>query len=256
MKQKQTVGIIVALVLIVLLVILFNTNACRSVPSPAPATAEAIASPPASPQAAEVRAAVLNEVNLRGGPGTNYAIVGSVPANSEVTVIGRNKDGTWLQVKSNVAEHVWVTADAALVKIEQAQLAGLPVVEAPTLPYDVNNPKVNDVLTLIPLVLHNSQSFTCASHAGINNLSALQEGNVIGPHAGDFVMGSDNVLFKYSGGSLVLIRENPIARFEGGAESLPFDKAMQMFQKGEIVWTGTLGQSPGRGVTGCDPAMK
>lgn len=252
MKQKQTVGIIVALVLIVLLLVLFNTKACSIAKPPVPATTEAIASPPA----AEMKASTLSQVNLRSGPGTAYAIVGSVPANSEVTVIGRNEDSTWLRVKSNAAEQVWVTADAALLKIDQAQLAGLPVVEAPALPFDVNNPKVNEVLTLIPLVLHNPQSFTCASHAGINNLIALQEGNVIGPHAGDFVMGSDNVLLKYSGGSLVLIRENPIARFEGGAETLPFGQAMQLFQKGEIVWTGTLGQSPGRGVTGCDPAMK
>jgi hypothetical protein len=183
--------------------------------------------------------------------------VANVPANSEVTVIGRNEDGTWLQVKSDAAEQVWVTADANLIKIDQTLLSGLPVVEAPALAYDVNNPVVNMVLNQIPFVLHNAQSFTCASHGGLNNLIiSLQENNVIGPHAGDFVMGSDNVLFKQAGGSLVLIRENPIARFEGGAETLPFDQAMQMFQKGQIVWTGTLGQSPGRGVTGCDPAMK
>ena len=254
MKQKQTIGIIVALVLVILLFILFNTNACSSSTLPVPATTAAEVSPPASSE--EVKAAVLSKVNLRSGPGTNYAVINSVPANSEVTVIGRNEDGDWLRLKSNAAEQVWVTADANLIKIDQALLNQLPVVETPPLPYDINNPTVNQVLTLIPLVQHNSQNFICASHAGINNLIALQEGNVIGPHAGDFVMGSDNVLFKYTQGSLALIRENPIARFEGGAESLPFDRAMQLFQKGEIVWTGTLGQAPGRGVTGCDPAIK
>lgn len=241
--KKQNIGIVVALVLVILLLILFYINACNSSTSP--------------PADAEVKATVLSNVNLRSGPGTNYSIVGSIPANSEVTVIGRNEAGDWLQVKSDAAEQVWVTADAKLVKIDQAQLTSLPVVEAPALPYDVNNPAVSQALNSIPLVLHNPQSFTCASHGGINNLIiSLQEGNVIGPHAGDFVMGNDNVLFKYTGGSLVLIRENPIARFDGGAESLPFAQAMQLFQKGEIKWTGTLGQSPGRGVTGCDPAAK
>jgi hypothetical protein len=200
---------------------------------------------------------VLSNINLRSGPGTNYSVVGTVPANSEVTVTGRNEDGDWLRLKSDAAEQVWVTADAALIKIDQSELSSLPVVEAPALPYDINNPKVSQVLNNVPFVLHNTQSFTCASHGGINHLIiSLQEGNVIGPHAGDFVMGSDNVLFKYTNGSLALIRENSIARFEGGAETLAFDKAMQMFQNDEIVWTGTLGQSPGRGVTGCDPTVK
>jgi hypothetical protein len=242
-KQKQNIVIVVALILVILLVVLFYANACSGLTSPAPT--------------GEVQASVLSNVNLRSGPGTNYAVVGSVPANSEVTIIGRNEDSTWLRVKSDAAEQVWVTADANLIKLDQSLLAGLPVVEAPALSYDVNNPKVNLVLNQIPFVLHNPQSFTCASHGGLNHLIITpQENNVIGPHAGDFVMGSDNVLFKYTGGSLALIRENPIARFEGGAETLPFDKAMQMFQNGEIVWTGTLGQSPGRGVTGCDPAAK
>jgi hypothetical protein len=255
MKQKQNIGIVVALIVIIVLLVLFYANACSSAtPAPAPATTAAEASPD---NTAEIKAEVLSNVNLRSGPGTNYAVVGSVPANSEVTVIGRTEDGQWLRVKSDAAEQVWVTADAALIKIEQSLLNSLPIVEAPALPYDVNNPKVNDVLNKIPLVLHNAQSFTCASHGGLNNpIISLQEGHVIGPHAGDFVMGQDNVLFKYTGGSLVLIRENPVARFEGGAETLPFDKAMQLFQNGEIVWTGTFGQSPGRGVTGCDPAMK
>lgn len=255
MKQKHNIGIVVALIVIVGLLVLFYANACSSAAPPAPATTEAEASPAAS--TVEIKAGVLSDVNLRSGPGTTYAIVGNVPANSEVTVIGRTEDGKWLRVKSDAAEQVWVTADAALVKIDPAALSSLPVVEAPALAYDVNNPKVNDVLNKIPMVLHNAQSFICASHGGLNNPTiSLQEGNVIGPHAGDFVMGQDNVLFKFTGGSLVLIRENPVARFEGGAETLPFDKAMQLFQNNEIVWTGTFGQSPGRGVTGCDPAMK
>ncbi len=253
MKQKHNIGIVVAVVVIIILLILFYVNACSgTTPAPAPATTAAETSP-----AAEIKAEALSNVNLRSGPGTNYAIVGNIPANSEVTVIGRTEDGQWLRVKSEAAEQVWVTADTSLIKIDPASLSSLPVVEAPALSYDVNNPKVNDVLNKIPMVLHNAQSFTCASHGGLNNpLISLQEGNVLGPHAGDFVMGQDNVLFKYSGGSLVLIRENPVARFEGGAETLPFDKAMQLFQNGQIVWTGTFGQSPGRGVTGCDPAMK
>ena len=195
MKPKQSLILVSALILIILLFALFYLNACGSGTSPGPATPGAANS--------EVEATVLSNVNLRGGPGTNYAVVASVPANSTVTIIGRNEDSTWLRVKSDAAEQVWVTADAALIKIDETLLASLPVVEAPALPYDVNNPSVNQVLNVIPLVIHHASSFTCASHGGLNNLMQVQEGHVIGPHAGDFIMGGkDNVLFKYTNGSL------------------------------------------------------
>lgn len=204
---------------------------------------------------AEVSASALSNLNLRGGPGTNYPVVGSLPAGSSATVIGRNEDGSWLVVEA-ASGTVWLTSNTDLVNLEGGSLDSLPVVQAPILPYNINNPQIAQLLNQIPLVLHNPGSFTCVSHAGINNLSALRTGNVIGPHAGDFVYNHENVLFKYQNGSLQLIKENPIARFENAAESLPFDKAMQLFERGEIVWTGRLGESPGRGVTGCDPLIK
>ncbi len=86
MKQKQTLVIVAALALIVLLVIVFNLNACSNASTPAPATTEA--GQEATPSAAEVKASVLSNVNLRSGPGPNYSVVGDVPAGSEVTVIG------------------------------------------------------------------------------------------------------------------------------------------------------------------------
>jgi hypothetical protein len=269
---------------LLLLLILFILTACGSTPEETPAAAsppaasppagEATdpAAPPATAATAETTGAeatptapaasaqaatavALSNVNLRGGPGTNYAIVGNLPAEGKLTVVGRNEASTWLAVQTESGQ-AWITGDPSLVKVEGQTISELPVIESPALAYDPGNANVARLLNEIPLVLHNPGSFTCVSHAGINNLMPLAEGNVIGPHAGDFVMGSDNVLFKYISGSLHLIRENPVARFEGGAETLPFDRAMQMFQNGEIVWTGHLGQAPGRGVTGCDPAIK
>ncbi len=211
------------------------------------------AEPTAATTAQPVQATALSNINLRGGPGTNYPVVGSLPAQASVIVVGRNEDGSWLAVETADGP-AWVTADSNLVKVEGGAVTSLPLVEAPAVTYDAANPTVNLLLNQIPLVLHNQGSFTCVSHGGINKLSLLAEGNVIGPHAGDFVYGTDNVLFKQVNSSLHLIKENPIARFEGDAETLPFDRAMQLFASGEIVWTGQLGQSPGRGVAGCDPA--
>ncbi len=239
----------IAVVLVILLILVLLASGTCSAPGGTPG--EGLLS------GSTGTATALSNLNLRGGPGTNYSVIGRLSEGDTVKIIGRNEDSSWLQVESE-AGTAWITADPSLVKVEGHELSALPVVEAPPLSYNPSNPRVNMVLNQIPLVLYNAQSFTCASHAGINNLNLipLAESNVIGPHAGDFVYKGDNVLFKYTGGSLHLIKENPIARFEGGAETLPFDKAMQSFQNGDIVWTGQLGQSPGRGVTGCDPTVK
>ena len=286
MSQKLGVIIVSGILLILLVFILIISFRPRpeEVPEGEPPVVEEVVTPPSSPTpvaqstevspiptpvadmeestpvsvlptpttAATVSASASSNLNLRGGPGTNFPVVGSLPAGSSVTVVGRNEDGSWLVIET-ASSTAWLTSDADLVELEGGQLDSLPVVQAPILPYNVNNPQVTQLLNEIP---HNPSSFTCVSHAGINNLDPLRAGNVIGPHAGDFVYNTDNVLFKYQNGSLQLIKENPIARFENGAESLPFDKAMQLLERGEIIWTGRLGESPGRGVTGCDPLVK
>lgn len=199
-----------------------------------------------------VTAQTLANLNLRQGPGTGYAVAGSVPANSQVTIIGRNNDGSWLLVKSDAGQ-VWISAQPDLVKVDQSALNTLPVVSAPAPAFDAGNPNVQRVLNEIPLVVYHGGRHTCASHGGLNNLlPEVANGNVIGPHSGDFIMGQDNVLFEYSNGTFRLIKENPIARFEGDQKSLSFEQAMQLFASGDIVWNGSIGDWPGRGVTGCD----
>lgn len=199
-----------------------------------------------------IQARTLVSVNLREGPGITYPVVGSLPAGTEVTVVGRNEDGSWLLVETG-SGNAWMTGSSDYVEIDPESLSKLPVVEAPPPAYDPSNVKVNQVLNQIPLVVHHPDRFTCASHAGLNNHLPLEDGNVIGPHSADFVhVEMGNVLFEYSNGSFRLIRENPIARFDGGEKYLPLAKALEMFQTGEIVWNGSFGDWPGRGVPGCD----
>jgi hypothetical protein len=207
---------------------------------------------------AGVTARTLTSINLRAGPGTSYPKAGGVPANTEVTVVGRNEDGSWLVVETESGE-AWMTGSPEYIEIDAGALARLPVVEAPPLSYDASNVHVNQVLNQIPLVVHHPDHVTCASHAGLNNLlSSVADGNVIGPHSGDFAfVGMDgNVLFEYSGGTLRLIRDNPIARFEGGEKVLSLEEALRMFETGDIVWTGSFGEWPARGVPGCDESAK
>jgi endonuclease YncB( thermonuclease family)/uncharacterized protein YraI len=60
---------------------------------------------PASGAAAGT-ATVNVRANLRSGPGTNHAVVGAATPGMKVTVIGRNADGTWLQL----ATGEWIAA--------------------------------------------------------------------------------------------------------------------------------------------------
>ncbi len=202
----------------------------------------------------EAVAVTLVNLNVREGPGTGYPKVGKLPQNTEVAIIGQNDDGSWLMVRTGLGE-VWISGDPELVQVDSARLADVPLLNAPPLPYDAGNPQVQELLNKIPLVVHHDGNQTCASNGGLNNLlPEVADGHVIGPHSGDFVMGNDNVLFKYTNGRFILIRENPVARFENGEESLSFADAMNLFAGGDILWNGSFGDWPARGVTGCDPA--
>ncbi len=266
--KKSDFAFVWVVPVIALAFVLFSSVACgaEATPTTAPAPAEAAATPApaaaaatatpapaeATPAAAPVMAEALANLNLRDGPGTEYSVVDKLPTGSQIIIIGRNEDGSWLLGKTEKGEEVWLSGEASLIKVDPTQITKLTVAKAPPLPYNVNNKQVNDVLNMIPLVVHHENKFACASHGGLNKLlPEVAEGNVIGPHANDFIYKGDNVLFKYTGGTFVLIKENPIARFENGEESLSFARAMQLFESGDIVWNGKFGDL-GRGVHGCD----
>jgi hypothetical protein len=206
------------------------------------------------------QARALVDLNLRAGPGVAYPVQGGLKKDDQVTVVGRNKDGSWLLVETKDGKKLWISGGPEFVQVDRAAVDRLPVVEVGGVAYNANDPKVKQVLNEIPLVVNHGGTFTCASHGGLNQLlPGIAEGNVIGPHSGDFAYlgsGGAAVLFKYTSGTFVLIRDNPIARFPGDKESLPLDQALQMFEKGEVVWTGHIGDWPGRGVTGCDLSAK
>ena len=205
------------------------------------------------------QARALVDLNLRAGPGVAYPVQGGLKKDDQVTVVGRNKDGSWLLVETKDGKKLWVSGGSEFVQVDKGAVDKLPVVEAAASAYSSNNPKVNQVLSEIPLLVNHPGSFTCASHGGLNRLlPEVVEGNIIGPNSGDFAYPGKGgaVLFKYTGGTFVLVRDNPIARFEGDKESLPLDQALQMFEKGEVVWTGSIGDWPGRGVDGCDLSAK
>jgi uncharacterized protein YraI len=81
--------------------------------------------------------------NLREGPGTEYAIVGSANAGDALDIVGQNADGTWFVL----ANGTWVAA----FLVDNAP-TGLPVVEPTATP--VLPPGATNVVTptIIPTV--------------------------------------------------------------------------------------------------------
>jgi uncharacterized protein len=61
-------------------------------------------------------------VNLRGGPGTTYAVVGQLGPSQSLPVIGRNADSSWWQVRTERGT-AWVAASVSMA----ARTAGVPV---------------------------------------------------------------------------------------------------------------------------------
>ena len=49
-------------------------------------------------------------INVRSGPGTNFGVTASLPANQSEMAFGRNSDGTWLQLSSG-----WVFAELVTI---------------------------------------------------------------------------------------------------------------------------------------------
>ena len=76
-------------------------------------------------------------VNLRGGPGTNYAIVGQVHTSEQITVVGRNEASDWWRVCCPVGQTTesWVSAQFVDLPLSAGQSgAAIPLAAIPTPP--------------------------------------------------------------------------------------------------------------------------
>jgi len=84
-----------------------------------------------------------DSINVRGGPGTYYPIIGLLLVGQQVPAKGRTSGGTWYMIYyPGVPGSVgWVSAD--LVNIEAGSL---PVVEPPPTPTPLVTPTINPTL--------------------------------------------------------------------------------------------------------------
>jgi uncharacterized protein YraI len=68
----------------------------------------------------------LSILTVRAGPGTGYISLGIAPRDSELDVVGKNGEGSWLEISYPPGSQLmgWVSADGVELK---ESLAGLPV---------------------------------------------------------------------------------------------------------------------------------
>jgi len=100
-------------------------------PSPTPLPPE----PTATPTEAFVSITVLQNMNVRGGPGTNYQVIGAAAAGDSSRVLGRNDNGSWLQVEYPSADGTgWIYAELVQVNgnAETVAIASAPPPPPPT----------------------------------------------------------------------------------------------------------------------------
>ena len=79
------------------------------------------------PPASSPATGIINThaLNVRSGPGPGYAVQIALPRNTQLTLLGRNAAGTWLQVRRPGGAIGWV--DASYVRTS-ANISALPVV--------------------------------------------------------------------------------------------------------------------------------
>ncbi|HXF84279.1 MAG TPA: SH3 domain-containing protein [Anaerolineales bacterium] len=71
-------------------------------------------------------AVVLQQLNVRSGPGTNFNSLGTLNVNDVVTLTGKNSNGTWLQIEfpNGPDGKAWISA--AFVRVDNVDV--LPIV--------------------------------------------------------------------------------------------------------------------------------
>jgi hypothetical protein len=93
------------------------------------------ASPTPTPTVSTPQIVAASGVNVRGGPGTGYEILGQLPVNQPVPLVGRNADSSWWVITLPDGGQGWV---AAAVVSASGPVSTLPVVNAPAPPAPVS----------------------------------------------------------------------------------------------------------------------
>lgn len=113
-----------------------ETSQQQPVQEPPTPTATLVVQEPAEPAATPtpdvVSVTLTQNMNVRGGPGTNYSVIGPGPVGETALVLGRNDDASWLKIEYPSADGTgWIYAP--LVQVN-GNAETVPPVEAPPPP--------------------------------------------------------------------------------------------------------------------------
>jgi hypothetical protein len=154
-------------------------------PSPSPPPTEE----PAPPADGPVTVSVQQNMNVRGGPGTNYPVIGPAPAGASSQVLGRNADNSWVQVEYPPGSGGTGWVYASLVKIN-GNLESVPIVSAPPPPAAQPQPQPENQEPPPPAPTPAPQyQFTPAAWSTIGNEAIVHFRGTIRDHAGNPVNG-------------------------------------------------------------------
>ncbi len=110
-----------------------DPNAQTTPPADAqPAPAEA-ATPEPLPTPAAAQVTASDVLNVRGGPGTNYNIIGSLTAGQTMRVTGKNQAGDWWQIDYN-GQAGWVFGQLVSTQNTEAVAVAQNIPAAPPTP--------------------------------------------------------------------------------------------------------------------------
>ena len=103
-------------------------------PTEAPASSDVSVLEVPAPASGDPTVTSLVDLNVRTGPGTNYDIVGALPANSSATIVGRSPDGFWWKITcpANVGNECWTSAGSSYSTASNA--GGVAVASVPPAP--------------------------------------------------------------------------------------------------------------------------
>ena len=104
-----------------------NSSTPTKTPTPTPTNTPSI-TPNPTPSGPQVVAAAV--VNVRAGPGTDYAVVASLPPEVPLPIIGRNEASSWWQIEGPDGNSGWV-ADSV---VTASQAVSIPLTAPPPLP--------------------------------------------------------------------------------------------------------------------------
>jgi len=108
----------------------FTPTPVPPTPTPVPPTPTPL---PPTPTPVPPQATTKQQVNARQGPSTQFPIVGRIPANTSVVVIGKSEDGKWFQVAfPDPANPAWVPGEFVTITGATDRLPIVAVAPLPT----------------------------------------------------------------------------------------------------------------------------